>query len=359
MRAMVASFRRWLRKPNQPELYYIAPGVNWVLDWEAKYITREVEKQFGLKASISRSVSGLSGQIIHCASLWELTDYVQSRLSRRNAVVGTIYHGQKEDKQFQGALEKVLDNKGNFVKLHTASQIMQGRLLAWGVPSEKVTLIPEGVDLKNFYPVTKDQRLKKREQLGIPAGAFCIGSFHKDGVGMGDGNDPKMIKGPDIFLKVIEAVNKHHPVFVLLSAPARGYVKSGLENLGIQYRHVVLDDYLQVPSLYHAADLYLMTSREEGGPKAVLESMATGIPVVATQVGLVPDVIIDGETGLLADSEDIETLAGHVLTLISRLDLRQRLVEGSLKSVRKYDWPLIATRYYHEIYEPILAELAH
>jgi glycosyltransferase involved in cell wall biosynthesis len=340
-----------------PGLYYIAPGVNWSLDWDGAYITREVEKQFGLKAKVVSSALRLSGQLVHYASLWEMAGYVQTRLSERNKILGTIFHGQRDAPQFDVAFEKVLAYKEKFARIHTASKIMEKRLIAWGVPAEKLIRIPLGVSLEDFRPAGPDQKAITRRKLGIPENVICIGSLHKDGVGKGEGSEPKLIKGPDIFLKVVEKVNKIQPVFVLLSAPARGYVKAGLERLGISYKHVLLDDYLQIPNLYQALDIYLVTSREEGGPKGVLESMATGIPVVTTRVGLVPELITSGESGLVAESEDVEMLSAGVLQLCDQPGLRQQFSERGLETIRDYSWPQIAARYYHELYKPILEEM--
>jgi glycosyltransferase involved in cell wall biosynthesis len=60
---------------------------------------------------------------------------------------------------------------------------------------------------------------------------------------------------------------------------------------------------------YHALDAYLVASRQEGGPKSVLESLATGIPLVTTRVGQAPDLLEDGVNGVLADVEDAAALA--------------------------------------------------
>lgn len=344
---------------RQPELYYFAPGVNWSLDWDGAYITREVERQFGMKTKVVSQTGGLSGQIVHCASLWELAGCAGTRLGERNKIVGTIFHGHKEAPQFRKAFEKVLTHQEEFVKIHTASRIMEQRLLDWGIPPDKLARIPLGVDLERFRPIGSEEKAARRKELGIPEDAFCIGSLHKDGVGMAEGLEPKLIKGPDIFLRVIEIANKKQPVFVLLSAPARGYVKRGLERLHIPFRHIVLEDYLQIPGLYQALDVYVMTSREEGGPKGVLESLATGVPVVATRVGLVPEVITHGENGFVAESEDVEALADGVLQLRDQPGLGMQFAQRGQQIIADYAWPKIAGRYYHEIYEPMLADLAN
>ena len=141
---------------------------------------------------------------------------------------------------------------------------------------------------------------------------------------------------------------------MLLSGPARGFIKQGLDTLGVSYRHEVIPHYWDIISLYHCLDIYLISSREEGGPKAILESLAAAVPLVSTKVGMAPDVIEHGENGLLAEIEDIDTLAGHAASLIGNPDLRYRLVNHGLDSVLSYRWEHVAARYYQEVYLPLL-----
>jgi len=353
-RSLFSLTRRKLNPSTQPALYYVVPGVNWVLDWVGHYVTQGVQEQFGLDAHVVQSARGLSRQIVHYGSLWDILANLDARHTVRNQSVGTIFHGQKDSPEFEDALGRVLVKEQAFAKLHTASTIMQKRLMEWGVASSKLACIPLGVDLQRFRPATAVQRSERREELGIPDDAFCIGSFHKDGQGMGEGDVPKLIKGPDVLVEVIGKLARRHKIFVLLSAPARGYVKKGLDALGVSYKHMVEEDYHRIPRLYHALDLYLLTSREEGGPKGVLEALASGVAFVGTRVGLVPDVVRPGEQGLLTDSEDVQALATHVERLIEDPQLRASFSAMGLKTIKAYDWPIIAARYFREIYEPLL-----
>jgi glycosyltransferase involved in cell wall biosynthesis len=335
-------------------LYYVAPFVNWSLDWDAYYITRNVQSQFGLEAKVIKSARKLSNQIVHYGSLWDILANLEAAHTGRNFTVGTIFHGQKENSEFQDALGAVLAKKEKLAKLHTASKIMEERFLMWGVPREKLVRIPLGVDLNWFRPALQEERQIRRRELGIPHDAFCIGSFHKDGQGMGEGNVPKTVKAPEVLIDVLARLHKSHNIFVVLSAPARGFVKKGLEAAGVPYRHVVEKDYYRIPRLFHAIDLYLLTSREEGGPKGVLEALASGVPFVGTKVGLVPDVITHGINGLLAEVDDSAALAEAVARLIEESELRRRFIHSGLEAIQAYSWPAIAASYYREIYAPFL-----
>jgi glycosyltransferase involved in cell wall biosynthesis len=158
-----------------------------------------------------------------------------------------------------------------------------------------------------------------------------VGSFQKDGNGWGEGLEPKLIKGPDIFIETMEQLKSKIPeLFVLLTGPARGYVKSGLERLGIPYRHIFLKNYPEIGRQFSAIDLYLVTSRQEGGPKAILESMAAGTPLVTTRVGQAMDIVRHGQNGWMVDVEDVEGLAkwAYHVYQTPRAELEQVLIQG-------------------------------
>ncbi len=355
IRSLLALANPRLRR--QPGLYYVAPFVNWSLDWDAHYITHNI-KAFGLDAQVVKSAKELKGQLVHYGSLWDILANLDAKHNKRNTVIGTIFHGQIETPEFQDALRKILDSQDRFARLHTASNIMLQRFLEWGVLPEKLRMIPLGVDLERFKPASLEERADRRRELSIPEDAFCIGSFHKDGQGMAEGLVPKLIKGPDVLVDTLTRIYaRHKNIFVLLSAPARGYVKKGLDSAGIPYAHVVEEDFHRIPRLFDAIDVYLMTSREEGGPKGVLEALASGVPFVGTRVGLVPDVVTDEVDGLLADIEDPAALATGVERLIEEPLLRQQLIAQGSQRIQQFGWPAIASRYYHEIYEPLLPVL--
>ncbi len=145
--------------------------------------------------------------------------------------------------------------------------------------------------------------------MGIPDATVVIGSFQKDGNGWGEGNEPKRIKGPDIFVEVVKRLKEKIPnVLVLLTGPSRGFVKRGLSAAGVPFVHRLLDRYAEVGHYYQAIDLYLVTSRDEGGPKAILESMASGVPLVTTRVGQAIDLVRHQENAWMVESEDVDGL---------------------------------------------------
>ena len=114
-------------------------------------------------------------------------------------------------------------------------------------------------------------------------------------------------------------------ISVLLTGPARGYVCRELAELGIPYRHVLATTRSELGRAYREVDVCLVASRQEGGPKSVLEAMASGVPVVTTRVGQAAELIADGENGLLAEADDVEALAAALQRVHDDALLRERL----------------------------------
>jgi glycosyltransferase involved in cell wall biosynthesis len=341
---------------HRPALYYVVPKVNWSTDWDGRYITQGVQRQFGLRARLTDRPRWLAGQIIHYGSLWEAVAGLGAEQTPRNAIVATIFHGDRSGASpaLAQALDRILAHQAQFDKILVSNSIMEGRFRTWGLDPQRLANIPLGVDTALFRPLESQARVALRQRLGIAEDAFCIGSFQKDGVGWEEGLEPKLIKGPDVFLDVLTHLARRHKLHVLLTAPARGYVKQGLARAGIPYTHEIFDHYPDLAPLYAALDAYLVTSREEGGPKGVLESMASGVPIVSTRVGLAPDVVRNGVDGLLADSEDVDTLLGHLSRLAEDHAFAARLAEAALAKIPDYDWSRIAALYYAQVYQPLL-----
>ncbi len=338
---------------------FVAERNDWSIRWDGLYITDEVNRLHPGSARVIDKPAMPIDSVVHFGSQYMWTNW-GPLLSPDNRYVVTYFHGKPEDgpeavRNIE-ALIKLLPRTGFVI---TSSSAMESRLLEWGVPREKLVRIPIGVDTSRFALLPSNQvRQSIREKLGIPSDRLCIGSFQKDGVGWGDGMEPKLIKGPDIFLQALERLSQEKQLFVLLTGPARGYVKAGLERLGIPYRHLFLKNYLDIVPCYHAIDIYLMTSREEGGPKSIMESMATGIPIVATRCGMAEDLIVDGENGALAPVGDAQTIADRALFLLEDTDHLGRITARARRDVLECDWRSVGEAHWRKVYSPLLESMA-
>jgi len=217
--------------------------------------------------------------------------------------------------EFDRAYAALRRHAGRIDRVQVTHAEMHELVVGAGVDADRVFTIPIGVDLEHF-PLGP-------ERSGPP---FVIGSFVKDGVGMEDGVQPKLLKGPDTLVTVVERLLEAIPeLSVLLTGPARGYVRRELERLGIPHSHALLSSRAELGRTYHGVDVCLVTSRQEGGPKAVLEAMASGVPLVSTRVGQATELVRHGENGLLADVDDVDALVAAVERVHGDAELRRRL----------------------------------
>lgn len=274
--------------------------------------------------------------------------------SRSNRFVTSFLHGKPEDgPEVARHIDAFLASVPDLDRIVVSNTIVHQRLSDWGVPRQKLVQIPLGVDTDLFTPADTATRAAARRRFAVPDGHLCIGSFQKDGVGWGDGMILKPIKGPDLFVDAVAHIHQRRPVYVLLTGPARGFVKHGLAAAGVPCHHEYLDDYRDLVTCYHALDLYLMTSREEGGPLAIMESMAAGTPVASTAVGMAPDLIRDGVTGAITGI-DATALADAAIALLAREDLAN-VVAAARDAVMVTDWRRVAERHLTDVYAPLLA----
>jgi glycosyltransferase involved in cell wall biosynthesis len=230
----------------------------------------------------------------------------------------SYYHGRPGTEgypEFDRAYEALRRNASRIDRAQVTHDEMRELVVGAGVPEQRVFKIPIGVDLEHFGLA--------RERS---AASFVIGSFVKDGVGMAEGLEPKLLKGPDVFVAVVARLRERiDDLSVVLTGPARGYVRRELERLGVPHRHLLLSSREELGLAYHDVDVCLVTSRQEGGPKAALEAMASGVPFVSTRVGQAAELVRDGENGLLADVDDVDALADAVERVHDERDLRLRL----------------------------------
>ncbi|MFC2044517.1 glycosyltransferase family 4 protein [Chloroflexota bacterium] len=345
------------RRPYS-KLYYVVESADWSIKWDGKYITQNLNRQNLIKACITETYQGVRNQVLHLGSRNLFLPDTWHRINSSNKTVFYWTHGTEEDGSPANlAMIKAIPDAANKADIiHTPCKISESNLLRWGVSQDKIVVIPVGVDLNIFKPVTAERKIMIRQELGLPSDKLIIGSFQKDGVGWGDGMEPKWVKGPEVFVKVIDRLRRDHDIFVLLLGPARGYVKEALEKIGVPYRYFFLENYLEIPKYYNALDLYLVTSRAEGIPKAITEAMASGVPLVTTRVGIAPDIIEEGENGMLSEVDDVATIAEKAARIVVDKEMAGHMVKNALNTVKDYSWEKIARKFYDKIYKRLLSD---
>ena len=303
--------RRTRDWPPHSRLLIVQEGADWVLAYEAVQL-RKLAEGMGVRVGPESWASAVRGQSIFHESQFTLLLHDFERRGNRLGVA--YFHGRPGTAgfpEFDACFETLERRHEEIDRVQVTNAPMQEVVLETGIAPEKLHRIPIGIDVDAFVPATAEARAAARRSFGLPESAFVVGSFQKDGVGWGEGLKPKLIKGPDVLLATAERLRDRVPeLWFLLTGPSRGYVAVGLERLGIPYRHRFLPSTESVVQAYHASDLCIVASREEGGPKAVLESMATGVPLVTTRVGQAVDLVRHGIDGFMVDVEDVDGLVG-------------------------------------------------
>lgn len=240
-------------------------------------------------------------------------------------------------------------------KAHRVVAICQGIadvLVRNGVASSKISIVPNGVDAAAFAPADYDEELA--DQLGLK-GRFVYG--YATNVRRLEGVQDVVRAWPQIKKAVPEAV------FLLIGdgdymAPLRQLVReSGVQD---DWKMVGRVPHSQVKSYYSLLDVFVVPRIAEPvceivTPLKPLEAMAMGIPVVASNVLALREMVADGRTGLVFNAGDPESLATVCIRIAADGDLRSAIQRSARDWVlAERDWRVIAS-YYHAVYQSMHA----
>lgn len=279
-------------------------------------------------------------QIVHthmakAGTLGRLAAAIYNRTAGRGARARVVhtYHGHVLDGYFSDrtarlftAAERQLARCTDAI-VAISPQIRNDLLNGYRIGrADQYRVIPLGFDLGALLAITDRDRQQARAALDIPAGASVVST-----VGRLTG-----IKQHALFLETAALVGARDSSALFLIA-GDGELRSELERhadaLGIRARVRFLGWRRDLPTIYGATDVFLLTSRNEGTPVALIESLAAAVPGVSTDVGGIRDVVAADDTALLAPFGDARALADHVLALIGDADRRRRIGEHGRRSV--------------------------
>jgi glycosyltransferase involved in cell wall biosynthesis len=196
------------------------------------------------------------------------------------------------------------------------SRDVQQTALSLGVPSSRCSLVHNAIDATYFRRNLVKARL--REKLGLPADRVIVGAVGR----------LSREKGFDVLTSAVRALLRSgHRVHLIIvgDGPERDSLMQLISSLGCDDHVQLLGYRSDVIELFHCMDMFVLSSLREALPNVVLEAMAMEVPVVATRVAGVPDVIQDQENGLLVDPGDSQALAAAIEQLIRSPSWRHRL----------------------------------
>jgi len=203
----------------------------------------------------------------------------------------------------------------------------------------KPTVIHNGInigDIKNSSSLTVD--LKGKFNLLFPGGA-------------------KWTKGGDLLIAALAKVKPEIPdfhLYISLDVPQSSLLRKMVNDLGLE-SNVTFSGFLSKEAyqkLLNSVDIFILPSRTEAFPVAILEAMALGKPVIASSTGGIPEMAQDGRNGVLVEPYS-EQIASAILYLYRNADIRREISRNNLQDAARFDWNLITDQYIN-IYQQVL-----
>jgi N-acetyl-alpha-D-glucosaminyl L-malate synthase BshA len=157
-------------------------------------------------------------------------------------------------------------------------------------------------------------------------------------------------------IRIFEIVVKEHPVRLVFAGdgPERSMAEVYCRDHGLMDKVLFLGKLDNVPDLMGCTDVLLLPSEFESFGLVALEAMSCEVPVVATNVGGIPEVVIHGETGFLGELGDVKTMANYVLQILKSPDLKKQMAEaGRRRAIEVFDQRKIVPQY-EAYYEKVL-----
>lgn len=258
------------------------------------------------------------------------------------AYVATCHNWFDEDRKARiyGYVDRRILSQ--YRRIAAVSDEVVQRLYRSGVDPERVELIRNGIDVRPYLETACERQHRSKLVVGF------VGRLSWE-------------KGPDIFLRAASDILRCHGGTEFLLAgdgPEFHSVEQLANELGIGHRIRLLRHVRDMASLYQNFDIMVCASRREGLPIAVLEGMASGLPVIATQVGEVPMIIRHGHNGMLVPPEDPHQLAQTILGLMEDSSLRSRLGSEARRFVTESFSADRMAKEYLQFYEKAMLEKA-
>lgn len=275
---------RWQRSKDEAlpdmcanKVFVLAPREDWIVD---RFVNEWNADNRDITTTDVRS----------CDAIWLMADWCWTKVPlghlATKKVLTTVHHvvpdkfGSKERQEF--LLRDQYTTAYHVPNDHTGAFVRQ-------MTSKPVHTIPYWANQNIWHKTVSKDVLRKKH--GLPAEAFIVGSFQRDTEGS-DLVSPKLEKGPDLFADNMQRLSAVEPrLHVVLSGWRRQYLMNRLRELNVSHSYFELPPQEVVNELYQTLDMYVVSSRFEGGPQALLECGMLGVPCISRDVGMARDVL--------------------------------------------------------------------
>ena len=199
-------------------------------------------------------------------------------------------------------------------------------------------VIPNGVNVELFSQRNTGEENNLRQKLNITDNDFAIITTSR-----------LVVKnGIDTLIKSMPIISQQIPnvkLLILGTGPEEKNLRNLAAQLGILTSTIFLGDIEQekIPIYLHVSSVFVRPSRSEGLGNSFLEAMASGVPIIGTMVGGIPDFLEDGVTGLACNVEDENSLAEKAIFLFNNADKKEKIIENAKNLISKsYEWDPIS-----------------
>ncbi|MGI6328968.1 MAG: glycosyltransferase family 4 protein [Dethiobacteria bacterium] len=216
----------------------------------------------------------------------------------------------------------------------TVSEALRQELAGRSIDPGKIIRIYNGINFREFEPESRNEK-----------GLFYSGIIHSNTLGQaGDvlkiGTAGRLVsqKGIDIFIRAAgRIVSRYDGVYFYIAGegPERGRLEYLRDLLGLQEKVSFLGNIEKMASFLAGLDIFVLASRSEGLSITLLEAGCAGLPLIASATGGIPEIVRDGETGILVPSEDELSLAEAIISLIEDPKKRKHLGDEAAGDIRK------------------------
>lgn len=332
----------------------VNPLASELRDVDERFIVLEKTRKYdmGLIFKTARLLARLNAAVVHSFMFdAEIVGRLAGKLARVPAVVCSNrcpHHGRSKFKQWvarftEPCFDVMIANSWAGFEYERDHQ---------RVDASKLCVIPNGVDTHRFQP---GDAVEMRQEFGIPADAPVVGMFAHF---RGNKDHGTLIEAAALTLK-------HHPQtrFLLIGA-SDGDSSDSLHSQAAAAvaRHRLTDRVIfagarsDVAKLYRMVDIKVLSTKFEGTPNVVLEAMASGLPVIATDVSDNARLIIEGCTGHIVPPRDAETLAKRIGGLVENEALRREMgAAGRERAIEEYSVEALSRRT-AEVYLSVLRQ---